>query len=123
MTGTQQARTAGPAPTLPPRDPERELKADPLGEAGSGAPAADAVRTLTERLGPLDAATAELLGTVAHQLRTPLTAVAGYVELLAEEWAGPLTGEQERILGIIARNTDRLIGMRSEERRVGKECA
>jgi signal transduction histidine kinase len=38
------------------------------------------------------------LGTAAHQLKTPLAIIAGYVELLLTKKAGPLNDRQRQIL-------------------------
>ena len=51
------------------------------------------------------------VATVSHELRTPLTSIHGYLELLLEGEAGDLTDEQRRFLGIIDRNSDRLLGL------------
>jgi len=40
----------------------------------------------------------EALGTAAHQLKTPLAIIAGYVELLLTRKAGPLNDRQRQIL-------------------------
>jgi signal transduction histidine kinase/CHASE3 domain sensor protein len=51
----------------------------------------------------------EFVATVTHELRTPLTSIAGYVELLLDEQTGELTDDQRRFLGVVGRNTDRLV--------------
>jgi signal transduction histidine kinase len=48
----------------------------------------------------------EVLQNVSHELRTPLTFVKGYVDLLLDGNAGPLTEEQQEYLGIVAEKTD-----------------
>jgi signal transduction histidine kinase len=48
----------------------------------------------------------EVLQNVSHELRTPLTFVKGYVDLLLDGNAGPLTKEQRVYLGIVAEKTD-----------------
>jgi signal transduction histidine kinase len=48
----------------------------------------------------------EVLQNVSHELRTPLTFVKGYVDLLLDGNAGPLTEEQQAYLGIVAEKTD-----------------
>lgn len=63
---------------------------------------------MVEALSPLDARTAELLGALSHQLRNPLTAVLGYLELLTDGSLGPLTEEQERVLRVVAAGMARL---------------
>ncbi|HEX5000458.1 MAG TPA: PAS domain S-box protein, partial [Terriglobia bacterium] len=49
------------------------------------------------------------LATMSHELRTPMNAVIGFVDLLAEESAGPLTPKQKRFLGHIHRAGDHLL--------------
>lgn len=41
----------------------------------------------------------EFLATVSHELRTPINVMAGYLELLAMELAGPLTDQQRAYIG------------------------
>src|SRR3954463_5658310 len=41
---------------------------------------------------------ATALATAAHDLRTPLAVIAGYVELLVNQKLGPLTDKQQRVL-------------------------
>lgn len=51
----------------------------------------------------------ELLATLAHEIRTPLTIVRSAGDILLEESAGPLTDRQRRFLESIRGNTLRLI--------------
>jgi len=53
----------------------------------------------------------ELLSVVSHDLRTPLTSVIGYLELLDDEEAGPLSAEQESYLAAVRRGADRLLAL------------
>jgi signal transduction histidine kinase len=62
-----------------------------------------------EQLRELDRLKDEFVGLVSHDLRTPLTSITGYVELLESEETGPLTDEQRSFLSIVARNADRLL--------------
>ena len=55
-----------------------------------------------------DAAKDEFIGTVSHELRTPLTSIDGYVELLLEDGADPLTEEQRVFLTTMQRGSARL---------------
>jgi signal transduction histidine kinase len=48
------------------------------------------------------------LATMAHELKTPLAIVAGYIELLLSERAGPLNDRQRQILGDSHANCGRL---------------
>jgi PAS domain S-box-containing protein len=65
----------------------------------------------TERMNRLGKLRAEMASTVSHELRTPLTSAAGYVELLVEGDAGPLTAEQRMMLDTISRSLTRLNGI------------
>jgi signal transduction histidine kinase len=48
------------------------------------------------------------VATVSHELRTPLTSMMGFLELVREGGAGPLTADQERFLEIVHRSSERL---------------
>gem|GEM_PF-1843577 len=50
----------------------------------------------------------EFLALVSHELRTPLTSVVGYLEILLDDEAGPLTEEQRHVAGVAERNARRL---------------
>ena len=50
----------------------------------------------------------QLLSTVAHELRTPLSVVKAVVGTLRDHLAGPLTGEQTEMVSIADRNISRL---------------
>ena len=63
-----------------------------------------------ESLLELDRFKDRVLAMVSHDLRSPLTSVRGYVELLLDEETGPLTEDQRRFLEIVKRNADRLDG-------------
>jgi signal transduction histidine kinase len=70
-----------------------------------------AVLALVEAMRPLDSDKAALLGAVSHQLRTPLTSVVGFVELLADGTVGPVTAEQLTVLQTVAHAAARLMDM------------
>lgn len=62
-----------------------------------------------DRLLELDRMKDGFVSSVSHELRTPLTSIRGYVDLIIDGDAGPLTPEQEDFLGIVDRNADRLL--------------
>ncbi|HEY4689460.1 MAG TPA: GAF domain-containing protein [Anaerolineae bacterium] len=55
-----------------------------------------------------DRTKSEFVSTVSHELRTPMTSIKGYADLLLMGAAGVLNENQERFLGIIKSNADRL---------------
>src|ERR1700724_797556 len=66
-------------------------------------------RVTDERAGvTADAERAQFLAVVSHEMRTPLTSIISFSELLRGE-AGGLSPEGMRFLGIIERNADRLL--------------
>ena len=50
----------------------------------------------------------EFSSMISHELKTPLTPIRGYVELLKLKLAGPVTEKQIEVLGRIENNVDRL---------------
>ena len=67
----------------------------------------DYQREYVERIETLDRQKSDFLATISHELRTPLTSIIGYLELL-QEGTGDLTGQQQKMLHVIDRNTVRL---------------
>lgn len=65
---------------------------------------ADAVQQEREEAGARDAAQRRLLANVSHDLRTPITSVAGYVDALQRG----LGDDPERYLAVIAAKTEEL---------------
>ena len=64
-------------------------------------------RDITERR-EIDRMKDEFISVASHELRTPVTSIKGFVELLVEEQTGPLNKEQTRFLEAVNRNTVRL---------------
>ncbi len=56
----------------------------------------------------------EFVAVISHELRTPMTSIIGYLELISEGDAGPLTTEQRAYLGVVQRSTDRLVELVDE---------
>ena len=80
-------------------------------EAAPGGAVARPGRALIEALGPLDATATDLLSAYSHQLRTPLTSVLGYLELVTDGTLGPMTAEQQRVLRTVADGMTRLAAL------------
>jgi signal transduction histidine kinase len=64
----------------------------------------DQQRRLTQQLAAADHARQQFLASTSHELRTPVTSILGYLELLEEE-LGP---DHRRYLDILQRNAERL---------------
>jgi signal transduction histidine kinase len=50
----------------------------------------------------------EICAVLARELRTPLSTIEGYLDLLAQGGVGPLTEEQREFLDVVMRNVNRL---------------
>ena len=56
----------------------------------------------------LDRLKDDFVATVSHDLRTPLTSMMGFLEMIREGEAGELNDEQKRFLAIVYRSSERL---------------
>jgi len=74
----------------------------------------DRLREANRELETLDQAKADLVANVSHELKTPLTALRGYLELLAEGGLGEIGEEASRAVEVCRRNVGRL-SLRIEE--------
>ncbi len=83
--------------------------ASELGAALRHAQLYEAERDMVHRLRELDEVKSDFASSISHELRSPLTSITGYVEMLRDHEAGPLTSEQDHMLGVVQRNTDRLL--------------
>lgn len=63
---------------------------------------------IIERLEALRRQQSLFLATVSHELRTPLTSITGYLELFKDGIVGEFTYEQNQMLDVLDRNTNRL---------------
>ena len=63
---------------------------------------------IQSELRSLDTARDDFVSNVSHELRTPLTTIAGYLELVAEEFEDRMQPRHERMLEATRRNVARL---------------
>lgn len=84
------------------------------GDGRAGDPAIVALRAAAPATGRgAPGGLAETVSTLSHELRTPLASMKSSLSLVMSGDAGPLTGDQQRFLGVAARNVarlDRLVG-------------
>jgi signal transduction histidine kinase/CHASE3 domain sensor protein len=82
-----------------------------LGSALGHARLYETERTLVGRLREVDQAKSDFVSTVSHELRTPMTSIVGYVEMLREGEVGDIDPQQDKILRVVQRNTERLLNL------------
>src|SRR4051794_37088534 len=68
---------------------------------------------------PTDPNWSKLLSLAAHELRSPLTVVGGYIRMLLKESAGPLTDQQRRLLEEAEKSYGRLTELVGEVSALG----
>src|SRR5690606_26037650 len=61
--------------------------------------------TMTMRLTELDRLKAEFVGTASHDLKTPISIITGYAELIHEELTGPLHARHRELLRSLSDQT------------------
>ena len=66
------------------------------------------LRRANQELKRLDQLKSDLVSMVSHELRTPLATIKEFAAILADQIAGPLTGDQQEYIAIIKGNIDRL---------------
>lgn len=66
---------------------------------------------MAARLDALDRAKRDFVSNVSHDLKAPLAAVQETLRLLLDRLPGPLTAQQERLLGLGLGSAERLAGM------------
>jgi PAS domain S-box-containing protein len=80
----------------------------------------EGLKRQVEELRELDRMQHELVSTVSHELRTPLTSILGHTEMLADGDAGPITPEQAHVVGVIDRNSHRLLALIEDLLTIGR---
>ena len=75
---------------------------------------------LYDQVQQADHAKSEFVSVVAHELRTPMTSIRGYADLLVKGSVGPLTEQQEAFALTILRNVDRMQVVVSDLRDVSR---
>jgi signal transduction histidine kinase len=68
-------------------------------------------REMLDRMEELSRTKSDFVSKISHELRSPLTSVIGYVELLIDGDPGVPTDDQSRMLAIIDRNSRRLLAL------------
>jgi len=90
-----------------------------LALAGYAAIALENAR-LYEEVRRADRAKSEFVSFVAHELRTPMTSIRGYAELLAKETVGPLMPQQREFVSTIISNAERMQVLVSDLRDISR---
>ena len=72
------------------------------------------VREAAQAAQAADRAKSQLLTMASHDLRTPLTAIQGYIEMISNGSAGQINDEQRELLAVAHRNTLELSGLISD---------
>jgi PAS domain S-box-containing protein len=69
------------------------------------------IETKNIQLQKLDRIKSDILNITSHELRTPMSAIIGYIQMLLKGSLGKLTDEQRGAIEIILRNSNRLDGL------------
>ncbi len=59
----------------------------------------------------VDQVKTDFVSTVSHELRTPIVAMEHALAIVADQLAGPLSEEQQKFVGIVRRNLERLTAL------------
>jgi len=66
---------------------------------------------MLDRMEQLSRTKSDFVSKISHELRSPLTSVIGYIELLVDGGPGEPSAEQRRMFAIIERNSRRLLAL------------
>ena len=72
---------------------------------------AEAFNAMSQKLRELDRMKADFFATMSHELRTPLTSIKEGTGLLLEGVGGEISEKQQKLLGILAQESNRLINL------------
>ncbi|HEU0266840.1 MAG TPA: ATP-binding protein [Candidatus Saccharimonadaceae bacterium] len=72
------------------------------------------LRASNEKLQQLDAAKDEFISMASHQLRTPLTSVKGYIDMVLDGDAGKITPAQRKLLTEAFESSERMVHLISD---------
>ncbi|HWH79842.1 MAG TPA: HAMP domain-containing sensor histidine kinase, partial [Candidatus Binatus sp.] len=72
---------------------------------------ADALNAMSDKLRELDRLKADFFASMSHELRTPLTSIKEGTGLLLDGIGGAITEKQQKLLGILAEESNRLISL------------
>lgn len=86
----------------------RVRAAELVGRAAELEEATRQLASQNEQLRELDRLKDEFVALVSHELRTPPTSIVGYLEMVLDEGAEPLTASQRQFLATVNRNAERL---------------
>ncbi|MDP9023110.1 MAG: ATP-binding protein [Actinomycetota bacterium] len=122
-TGTDVARCLRPASAVTDRLAERLLKVRlpggrlrPVTVAGARLPNGGAVVTFRNagRQQRLDAARSDLIATVSHEIRSPLTSVKGFTRTMLAKWDRFSDEQKRQMLATIDADADRVTRLLTE---------
>ena len=69
----------------------------------------EALENSNAKLSELDQSKSNFIATISHELKTPLTSIIGYAEMLSEGLVGPIRDEQKRPLNTILEKGEHLL--------------
>ena len=69
------------------------------------------LETANRELLQLDEMKSRFVAVAAHELRSPLAAISGYLELLGDSEMGPISDQHANFVSVLQRSTGRLMGI------------
>lgn len=92
------------------------LSGTPLSNGGTAGIMTDlreieAVKQAAQHFEELNTIKDEFISMVGHELRTPMTGIKGYLSMIVDGDAGPITEQTQKFLQIVLKESNRLIDM------------